>query len=96
VILPGGEPQKSKAVIARDQLRIQFSPGPNGTKRYNEVMKHYPHAIQPAPADPTNINVNSYFYLFYTRDAKEIKKDDFCEFIKDHKMLRYVTPVERA
>jgi len=98
VILPGGEPQKNKAVIARDKLRIQFSPGPNGTKRYNEVMKHYPHAIQSAPLNPTieMPKISTYFYLYYTRDKKEIEKDDFCNFIKNNKIFKYVAPTERV
>ena len=97
VILQGGDPQKNKAVIARDKLRIQFSPGENGTKKYDEVMRSYPHAIQTPPDDNKSPRqAPSYFYLYYCSHLKEINKDDLCRFLKASEKFKHVARIERA
>jgi hypothetical protein len=97
VILRGGDPQKNKAVIARDKLNIQFSAGEDGTKKYDEVMKSYPHTIQSAPGDNKSPRQSpSYFYLYYMSHLKEINKDDLCKFLKSSEKFKHVARIERA
>ncbi len=82
VILEGGNPRKSKAVISRDMLRIRFFSGENGTKKYNNVMKFYQHE----DIENNDTKKTHYFYLF---SSKTIDKNQLCNFIKSHKKLKY-------
>ncbi|HEY8892603.1 MAG TPA: hypothetical protein VIM70_20400 [Clostridium sp.] len=82
VIIEGSNPTKSNAVISRNQLRIRFFEGDNGTKRYDKVMKLLPQE----KVNKKDIIKSPYFYLFY---PKQIDKEKLCNFIKNHSLFKY-------